>query len=185
MRREIRKYLPDHEAIRNNRWLAPFENTLLHPRLWDLNRRSAAGAVAAGMFCGLIPGPLQMLGAVICAAVFRVNLPLAMLTTFYTNPFTIVPLYVVAYAIGQWVIPGPGQRFVPPPDWGDESFTAWIRILIDWMAGLGAPLALGLVLLASGLALAGYVLVKLAWRIYLVRALNHRRRERAARESAA
>jgi uncharacterized protein (DUF2062 family) len=148
MRRHLRKYLPDHEAIRANRWLRPFENTLLHPRLWDLNRHSAAGAVAAGMFCGLIPGPLQMLGAAICAVVFRVNLPLAMLTTVYTNPFTIVPLYVVAYAIGQWVMPGPGQRFVPPPDWGEESFTTWVSLLIDWMAGLGTPLALGLVLLA-------------------------------------
>ena len=74
MRRQIRHYLPDHEAIRGNRWLRPFQNTLLHPRLWDLNRHSAAGAVAAGMFCGLIPGPLQMLGAAICAVVFRVNL---------------------------------------------------------------------------------------------------------------
>ena len=46
MRRHLRKYLPDHEAIRANRWLRPFENTLLHPRLWDLNRHSAAGAVA-------------------------------------------------------------------------------------------------------------------------------------------
>ena len=89
-----------------NRWLAPFENTLLHPRLWDLNRHSAAGAVAAGLFCGLIPGPLQMLGAAICAVVFRVNLPLALLTTLYTNPFTIVPLYIAAFAIGQWVLPG-------------------------------------------------------------------------------
>jgi hypothetical protein len=83
------------------------------------------------------------------------------------------------------VIPGPGQRFVPPPDWGDESFTAWIGMLIDWMAGLGAPLALGLVLLASGLALAGYALMQVAWRIYLMRAWRHRRRERAARKSAA
>lgn len=185
MRRQLRKYLPDHEAIRANRWLAPFENTLLHPRLWDLNRHSAAGAVAAGMFCGLIPGPLQMLGAAICAVIFRVNLPLAMLTTVYTNPFTIVPLYVVAYAIGQWVLPGPGQGFLPPPDWGDESFTAWIAALIDWMAGLGAPLAVGLVLLALGLALAGFILVKLAWRIYLVRAWRQRRHDRAARESGA
>ncbi len=46
-------------------------------------------------------------------------------------------------------------------------------------------LALGLVLLASGLALAGYVLVKLAWRIYLVRAWRQRGRERAARISGA
>jgi uncharacterized protein (DUF2062 family) len=184
MRRHILRFLPDHEAIRGNRWLAPFQNTLLHPRLWHLNRRSAAGAVAAGMFCGLIPGPLQMLGAAICAVVFRVNLPLAMLTTLYTNPFTIVPLYVVAYAIGQWVLPGPTQRFVPPPDWGEESFMAWIASLIDWMAGLGTPLALGLVLLATILAVAGYLLVKLAWRIYLVRAWRRRGRQRAGRQSA-
>ena len=175
MRRHIRKFLPDHEAIRANRWLAPFENTLLHPRLWHLNRRSAAGAVAAGMFCGLIPGPLQMLGAAICAVIFRVNLPLAMLTTLYTNPFTIVPLYIVAFAIGQWALPGENQRFIAPPEPGDEGLMVWMRALIDWMIGLGAPLALGLVLLASGLAVAGYFLVRIVWRIYLMHAWHQRR----------
>ena len=54
MRKKLRKILPDHEAVRGNRWLAPFENTLLHPRLWHLNRHSAAGGVAVGLFCGLI-----------------------------------------------------------------------------------------------------------------------------------
>jgi uncharacterized protein (DUF2062 family) len=179
MRRKLRKFLPDHEAIRSNRWLAPFENTLLHPRLWHLNRRSAAGAVAAGMFCGLIPGPLQMLGAAICAVIFRVNLPLAMATTLYTNPFTIVPLYIVAYAIGQWALPGDTRQFVAPPEPGEDGLIAWIHALIDWMIGLGTPLALGLVLLAAGLAVAAYVAVRLVWRIYLVRAW-HRRRQQAA-----
>jgi len=175
MRRQIRKLLPDHEAIRSNRWLAPFGNTLLHPRLWHLNRRSAAGAVAAGMFCGLIPGPLQMLGAAICAVVFRVNLPLAMLTTLYTNPFTIVPLYIVAFAIGQWAWPGANERFVAPPEPDAAGLVAWAHELVDWMVGLGAPLAVGLVLLALGLALAGYIVVRLAWRIYLLRAWHQRR----------
>jgi uncharacterized protein (DUF2062 family) len=176
MRRHIHKFLPDHEAIRGNRWLAPFENTLLHPRLWHLNRRSAAGAVATGMFCGLIPGPLQMLGAAICAVAFRVNLPLAMLTTLYTNPFTIVPLYIAAFGIGQWALPGEHDRFVAPPEPDAAGLIAWMQALIDWMIGLGAPLALGLVLLALGLALAGYLLVRIAWRIYLVRTWHQRRR---------
>ena len=174
MRKLLRSHLPDHQAIRCNRWLAPFADTLLHPRLWHLNRRSAAGAVAVGMFCGLIPGPLQMLGAAICAVVFRVNLPLAMLTTLYTNPFTIVPLYIVAYALGQWALPGEGKGFVLPPEPGDEGLLAWMRALIDWMIGLGTPLALGLVLLASALALAGYFAVRLAWRLYLIRAWRQR-----------
>ena len=180
MRKRIRKILPDHESVRGNRWLAPFENTLLHPRLWHLNRRSAAGAVAAGMFCGLIPGPLQMLGAAICAVIFRVNLPLAMLTTFYTNPITIVPLYIAAFNIGQWALPGPRHRFVAPPEYGAEGLVAWTHELIAWMLGLGTPLALGLVLLALGLALVSYLLIRVVWRFYLIRAWHHRRQRHLA-----
>lgn len=174
MRRQIRKFLPDHEAIRSNRWLAPFENTLLHQRLWHLNRHSVAGAVAAGLFCGLIPGPLQMLGAAICAVIFRVNLPLALLTTLYTNPFTIVPLYIVAFTLGQWALPGGNHRFVAPPEPGEGGLIAWMHSLIDWMIGLGTPLALGLLLLACGLAAAGYFAIRLTWRIYLIRAWRRR-----------
>ena len=180
MRRKLRQFLPDHEVIRTNRWFAPFENTLLHPRLWHLNRRSAAGAVAAGMFCGLIPGPFQMLGSAICAVIFRVNLPLAMVTTFYTNPFTIVPLYIVAFAIGQWALPGENQPFVAPPEPGEDGLVAWLQALIDWMIGLGPPLVLGLVLLAVGLAVAGYFVVRLAWRIHLIRAWRRRHQRPAA-----
>ncbi len=180
MRKRIRKILPDHESVRSNRWLAPFENTLLHPRLWHLNRRSAAGAVAAGMFCGLIPGPFQMLGAAICAVIFRVNLPLAMLTTFYSNPFTIVPLYIVAFALGQLALPGPGKPFIMPPEYGTDGLVGWTHALMAWMLGLGAPLALGLVLLALGLALASYFLIRVVWRFYLVRAWHQRRQRHLA-----
>ncbi len=178
MRKRLRKYLPDHEAVRGNRWLAPFENTLLHPRLWHLNRHSAAGGVAAGLFCGLIPGPFQMLGAAIFAVVFRVNLPLALLTTFYTNPFTIVPLYFAAYGLERLALGGAGGDFVAPPDWGPEGMGGWLEALMDWMAHLGKPLALGLVLLASLLAAIGYLVVRVSWRYYLVWAWRRRRLQR-------
>jgi len=108
--------------------------------------------------------------------IFRVNLPLAMLTTLYTNPFTIVPLYVVAFAIGQWTLPGTSVRFVAPPELGPAGLIAWTHELAAWMIGLGAPLAVGLVMLAAGLAVTGYLLVRIAWRIYLVRAWHGRRR---------
>jgi len=180
MRRKLRQFLPHHDVIRSNRWFAPFENTLLHPRLWHLNRRSVAGAIAAGMFCGLIPGPFQMLGAAICAVIFRVNLPLAMATTLYTNPFTIVPLYIVAFAIGQWALPGESRQFVAPPEPGESGLIAWMHVLTDWMVGLGTPLALGLVLLGAGLAIAAYVAVRLAWRIYLMRVWHQRSRRPAS-----
>lgn len=182
MRKHLRKYLPDHQSISANRWLAPFHNTLLHPRLWHLNRRSAAGAVAAGLFCGLIPGPLQMLGAAICAVIFRVNLPLALFTTLYTNPLTIVPLYLVAFTLGKLALGEMAHgEFIAPPDYGDAGLLAWIGQLADWMIGLGKPLALGLLLLASLLALLGYLAMRLFWRFHLTRAWRRRAHSRRVR----
>ena len=183
MRKLLRTYLPDPSAVRNNRWMRPFANTLLHPRLWHLNRHSAAGGVAVGLFCGLIPGPLQMLGAALCCIVLRVNLPLALLSTLYTNPFTIVPLYLLGFQIGDWLL-GTGGAFSPPPAWGELSFSAWLSAGLDWLVGLGKPLALGLLLLASGLATVGYFAVKGVWRIHLLRAIERRRSRRTGRSPA-
>jgi uncharacterized protein (DUF2062 family) len=167
MRKHLKKYLPDHEAVHGNRWLRPFRNTLLHPRLWHLNRHSAAGAVATGLFCGLIPGPLQMLGAAVCAVVFRVNLPLALLTTLYTNPFTIVPLYLVAYQFGR-LVTGDTAGFVAPPDFDMVRFVQWTQAMQDWMLSVAKPLGIGLVALAATLAAVGYLATKAAWRIWLI-----------------
>jgi uncharacterized protein (DUF2062 family) len=174
MRHWLRQYMPDHAVIHGNRWFAPFANTLLHPRLWHINRRSAAGGVAAGLFCGLIPGPFQMLGAALCAIVFRINLPLALVTTLYTNPFTIVPLYVLAYGIGRLLFRDTAP-FVAPPEYADQSLLDWLRQLLDWLVQLGMPLAVGLLVLACGLAIVGYVGMRVAWRIYLLRKLTLRK----------
>jgi uncharacterized protein (DUF2062 family) len=180
-RKFFKRYVPSVEKVRQVRALHLFGDALFHPALWHLNRRSAAGGVAVGMFCGLIPGPLQMLGAGIAAVLFRVNLPTALLTTLYTNPITIVPLYLVAYQIGSLVIGAAGaQPPAPPPDWVFADPIGSLRSLGDWTVGLGAPLALGVFLLASLLAAAGYVIVRVLWNIHLRRAWIARRRRRRA-----
>ena len=100
--------------------------------------------------------------------------------TLYTNPVTIVPLYVVAFALGNRVLGNGDQPFTPPPELADLGLSAWLQAAFEWMAGLGQPLALGLLLLATLLALSGYVGVKTAWRVWLIRHW-HRRRARRAR----
>ena len=178
MRKLLKRFLPTHDAIRTNRWLQPFAGSLLHPRLWHLNRHSAAGGFAVGLFCGLIPGPFQMAGAAIACLIFRVNLPLALITTLYSNPLTIVPLYLLAYEIGSWAMSRNGDAFTPPPEFGAMNFGDWVGALMEWMAGLGEPLALGLILLAATLSLVGYVGVKAAWRVWLIRSCRDRRNRR-------
>ena len=175
MRQRLKKILPDPRSVSDNRWLRPFQSSLLHPRLWHLNRHSAAGAVAAGLFCGLIPGPLQMLGAAVCALLFRVNLPLALLVTLYTNPFTIVPLYVLAYQVGR-LATGDSAGFIEPPALDVTRFVAWTEAMQTWMLGVAKPLGIGLVRLAATRALAGYFLTTAAWRWNLIRAWRRRQR---------
>lgn len=175
-RKYFRKWMPNVDKVREYKALSMFGDSLFHPALWHLNRRSAAGGVAVGLFCGLIPGPLQMLGAAIVCVVLRVNLPLALVTTLYTNPFTIVPLYLLAYQIGIFTL---GARGVakPPllPEWDWTSVPASMDAMSRWMMGLGAPLALGLVMLAGILSLLGYLAVRGIWSLYLRRAWQARR----------
>ncbi len=177
MRKLLKNWLPDHQTLQQNRWLARLAPRLTHPRLWHLNRHSAAGGVAAGLFCGLIPGPFQMPAAALCALVFRVNLPLAMVTTLYTNPFTLVPLYLLAYEIGSLFIPPEGQALTPP-DFNPMAWGQWMEAMGLWILSLGKPLGLGLILLASLLAPIGYGVVRLLWRLYLVRAWQRRKTRR-------
>lgn len=175
MRRFFRERLPDHDTIRRHPWLRPVQHWLRHPNLWHLHRRSVAGGVAIGLFCGLIPGPLQMISAALLAILLRVNLPVAVFTTLYTNPFTIVPLYVVAYEIGVRVSGATDGRGVPAfPDvhWHEGAAQIW-----HWLMALGEPLLIGLPLLAAGLALLGYAAVRLGWRL-LVMWKWHRRHSR-------
>jgi len=115
-----------------------------------------------------------MLGAALCCVAFRVNLPLALITTLYTNPLTIVPLYVAAFAIGRFALGGEGH-FVAPPEWVFDAPLDSLEAMLSWVYGLGKPLALGLVLLAGGLAIVGYFAVKLLWRWRLLRAWRQRK----------
>jgi len=179
-RKFFKRYMPSVDKVREVRAFGIFGDTLFHPGLWHLNRRSAAGGVAAGLFCGLIPGPLQMIGAGIVALLFRVNLPVALLTTLYTNPLTIVPLYFVAYKIGTLVLGVTGgAEPEPPPDWVWTQPVASAEAFGEWTIGLGAPLALGVFLLATLLSILGYVIVRVLWNIHLRRAWIARRHRRA------
>lgn len=165
MRKRIKKWMPDAETIKNYRWLQPFAHLLQHHNLWHLHRRSVAGGVAVGMFCGLIPGPLQMIAAALMSVLLRVNLPVAMFTTLYTNPFTIPPLYVLAYGLGSWVSGVHPTAVLTLPE---LHWDGWLGELWHWLGALGKPIIIGLPLLAVIFALVGYVVVRVLWRVAVI-----------------
>ncbi len=101
------------------------------------------------------------LGAVLC----RVNLAVAVFSTLYTNPFTIVPLYWLAYQLGAWVTGVPPLSHLSDLALPDLHWHSWITELTRWLGQLGEPLFIGLPLLGISLAILGYVIVRLCWRI--------------------
>jgi hypothetical protein len=175
----FRKYLPSHESVRGNRYIGILGSALHHPNLWHLNRRSVAGGVAIGMLCGMIPGPIQMFSAAILAVVLRVNLPVAMAATWYTNPFTIVPLYYLAYKIGT-LITGEAPAVTAPPSihLNLDNIGDWIWVLGEWISAMGKPFVVGLCTLGAALSVASYFAVRGAWRLYIVTAWRQRQRAR-------
>jgi len=179
-RKYFRKYLPDHATVREHRLLRPFQALLKHPNLWHLNRHSVAGGFAAGMFGGLAPGPVQMGIAAILAILFRVNLPVAVITTLYTNPLTWPPLILAAYAIGSWVTGGNAGGYQEFDfDWRSQPWQEFFPAFGDWLLGLGQTFLIGDLILASVLALLGYVAVQAAWRLHTLAYLRRRKRRRS------
>jgi uncharacterized protein (DUF2062 family) len=177
-RKLLKKYLPTHATISENRHIARFGSLLTHHNLWHFHRRSVAGGVAVGMFAGLIPGsnPVQFTAAALLAMGFRVNLPIAVIVTLYSNPFTIVPLYYLAFKLGQLVSLDTSATM---PDLAfhleGKGFREWMPAALDWLMSIGKPLLIGLPLLAMLLAAVSYPLVRLGWRCYMVRAWRRRK----------
>jgi hypothetical protein len=180
-RKFLRRLLPDIDSVRSRPLVSLFGRWLQHPNLWHLNRRSVPAAFAIGLFTGMIPGPVQMFAALLLAVPMKKNLPVALATTWYTNPLTIVPLYVLAYEYGALLLGVPGAAHIVlfEMDWTDWVESA--RRMLDWALALGAPLAVGLVALAATLAGLGYFALRIGWRLYVIAAWRARARRRAGR----
>lgn len=189
IRNRIRKFLPSSAQLDAIPILRRYKSSLSHPNLWAINRKSVAGGVAAGLFCGLIPGPFQIIGCLIWVMLAKVNLPVAVLVTFYTNPLTIVPLYLFAVAYGQFLLGSllggildglPGETVIQhAPEFALADISGYLHSLLDWMLSLGPALAIGLPATMVTFSLLGYVGVRLGWNIAVRVAVLHRRRKKS------
>lgn len=180
IRRRLKAALPTPESIREHRWLRWCAPVLSHPRLWHLHRRAVALGVAIGLVTGLIPGPVQMLAAALIAIALRANIPAAVFTTLYTNPFTFVPLYVLAYNLGRLVTGNSTPLAIPPDtDWSWEGLKLLVPNLLSWFASLGDTLLVGLAIQCTVFAVGGYLVTMFAWRLIVTRAWRTRHARRA------
>lgn len=180
IRRKLKDWFPSPESIRDHRWLRWCAPLLSHPRLWHLHRRAVALGVAIGLVTGLIPGPVQMLMAGLIAIPLRANIPAAVFATLYTNPFTFIPLYVLAYNVGGLVTGSPAPLVLPPEiGWSWSGLAGAFPTLLSWIGSMGHTLLIGLAIQCTVFAVAGYAAVMLAWRAIATWAWRTRRARRS------
>ena len=165
----IRKITPDHETIRNHKHMQIF-GTLLHdPNLFHMNRRSVSGAFAVGLFWAMIPIPLQMLAAAAAAILVRVNLPLSVALVWLTNPLTMPPIFYVNYLVGTWLMNTPDS---------EKEFEMSMEWLAESMDKIWQPLYFGSFAVGIILAIAGYITIRLLWRLHIVSRIQEKRLKR-------
>jgi uncharacterized protein len=166
MKRLLRDKLPKPETILENKYLAWMKPWLGHPRLWHMHRGSVSLGVAIGAVTGLIPGPVQILLAIVISIPLRANVLAAAAGTFVTNPLTFIPLYMLAYSMGT-VVTGEKMKNLVPPDLSFPWTQPWLLVpaMFDWVVSLGPTLLAGLGILAVVLALLSYFGTRIVWRI--------------------
>lgn len=179
MRRSLRRWLPDPERLRANRWLRWLGPALLAPRLWHFTRRSVALGVALGVFFGLLIPIAQIPLSAAAAIVLRANIPVAVTSTLISNPVTYAPLYYVSYRLGSALIGGEAPRQDTAPAAAREPGVAgWLGFWWQRIAALGRPLLLGMAIMAATAGLTAWLLITWLWRLKVWWAWRQRRRRR-------
>lgn len=167
-RKFLKRFMPDHKTMQQHPHLQRFGQRLTDPKLWHLNRRAVAGGVALGVFVGFMPVLGQMIIAAALAIFFRVNLPLAVMGVWITNPFTMAPIYFFTYKLGAWVLDMPVEQYAFTMTW--QWFTH--EFLIIWQ-----PLLLGSFICAVTAAILAILFVRLFWRLLVIRSWLQRKRK--------
>lgn len=172
-RRFFRKFALKRHQFGEKWFLAPFRHLLHDHRLWAVRRKNVVPAVALGVFIGFIPFPGHPLWASLAALALRVNIPIAALTTFISNPLTMGPMYFFAYRLGARLLGVPQQPFA-------------MEMSFDWvthtLVNIWQPMLLGCVLLGSISAVLSYVILDLVWRSSIGQYKSRKRAQRRDRE---
>ena len=122
------------QTIRGKWYIRPFANSIFDSRLWSLQRRSVTTGFGIGIAICFIPLPLQVPMGLLVAMLARLNVPAVVGATFLVNPFTALPVYLMCYTLGTWMLGLPLYPFAFEPSW------AWVQseLLLIWR-----PLLLG------------------------------------------
>jgi uncharacterized protein len=169
LRNLFKRYLPHKDHFHKQSGLQIFSDYLHDPNIWHVHKRSSAGGAAIGVFCAFIPFPVQMVCSAALAILFRMNLPIAVLSSFISNPITIPPLFFFCYSLGANILGLKEEAVHFSFSW--DSFTSTIVHIWE-------PLLLGCFIMGTISSILAYLLVRLIWRLSAISKWENRRKQK-------
>ncbi len=116
----------------------------------------------------------------------RGNLPVAVASTWISNPFTYLPLYFFCYEIGAWFLGVPVDSSGNPIQIRFDLILSDLELFFHQLGNLGwkalGSLLLGCFIVGSLTAIGFFILIRVLWRLHIYRAWNHRREKRLKRK---
>lgn len=160
---QIKTKLEELKEIRHSKWLSVFGDRIHHSFLFSLNRRSVSRGAAIGIFFALMI-PVAQIPIVVIASIFlRANIPVAVLATFVTNPFTTPFILMAAWYVGMLLTgDSPNLSLFSLPSGDDPDWIQWIK-------DMGEPLIFGVSFFAVTLSFLFYFLASYFWKISVLK----------------
>jgi uncharacterized protein (DUF2062 family) len=166
----FKQWMDELKHIRDHEHLKVFGNFIHDPNLWHLNRYSVSTAFSVGLFAAFMPMPFQMVLAGALAIFFKANLPISVALVWLTNPITMPPLFYLSYKVGAWVLRMPFQANIQY-----ELSLHWIA---ETFHSIGAPFLLGCIILGLVSGTLCNILIRLYWRIVIMKEWHSRKEKR-------
>lgn len=156
MKSRLKKHLPSTKSMLSSPELKRLKAFLMSPCFWARDQQSIARGVAAGLAAAVLPG-IQIFYAAILVILLRGNLPIALLFTFVTNPFTVAPITYFVYVVGEYIIDdGKADYAIQHFHWDFSSFHAFFANASNSTYQLGKAFLIGLPIVSLCFGLIGY-----------------------------
>ena len=166
LRRFFRQLALRHHNISEQWYMSSFRHLLQDSRLWGVRRKTVVPAFGIGLFIAFMPIPGHTVIAIIIALILRINIPIAAITTWVSNPLTIGPMCYFGYRLGLALLNQPLQKFDFQISW------TWFS---ETFINIWQPMLLGCLILGVAAAILGYIILDLLWKISIANYKNQKK----------
>ena len=127
MIRKTLKKTSKHEKLK-----AFIKKYKIPPEYLSTNRRMVSKAVFIGLFIAFIPMPMQMVAVLALMPFIKFNVPIALAMCWFSNPFTMPPMYYMEYLTGSFFLGSEPLEVEMTLDWFSKNID---NIFIDLYVG--------------------------------------------------